>query len=120
MELDANTRNSSPWGGSCGATSSPLGVAPSGPRGRSPQVAEGDSEARVGRSPTGCAVGHVAEGDPVLFLDIDGCLNRKIAHANGYCGLRPKNVRNLNHILASPRVRIVISSAWRYMISSGS
>jgi ERCC4-type nuclease len=30
--------------------SSPLGVAPSGPRGRSPQVAEGDSEARSRRS----------------------------------------------------------------------
>jgi hypothetical protein len=57
----------SPAGGSYGATSSPLGVspadsrfsptissplgvAPSGPRGRSPQVAEGDSEAHAGEA----------------------------------------------------------------------
>lgn len=55
----------------------------------------------------------------VLFLDIDGVLNGHQRHANGYCGIDPGKVEHLNGIVAETRCRIVLASAWRYMILGG-
>lgn len=56
----------------------------------------------------------------VLSLDIDGVLNRHNSHANGYNGIDPINVQWLNYILDElPDVKILIHSAWRYMIIGG-
>jgi len=53
----------------------------------------------------------------VLFLDIDGVLNKLQPQRNGYCGFDPMCVENLNYVLLSvPDLQIVISSSWRYMI----
>jgi len=55
--------------------------------------------------------------DRYIFLDIDGVLNDHISHANGYSGIKKECVDNLNAIIdAVPDVKIVISSAWRYMV----
>ena len=55
-----------------------------------------------------------------LFLDIDGVLNGHRAHGNGYCGIESKCVEQLNRILAAcPNVKIVVSSAWRYIHGGG-
>jgi hypothetical protein len=57
----------------------------------------------------------------LIFLDIDGVLNRHVPNINGYCGLCPKNVNAFNYLLGViPESRIVISSAWRYMVTRGS
>jgi len=54
----------------------------------------------------------------ILFLDIDGVLNRLKPQRNGYCGFDPICVENLNYVLLTiPDLYIVISSSWRYMIS---
>jgi hypothetical protein len=57
----------------------------------------------------------------VIFMDIDGCLNR-----HGYdpvaesCTIDPECVRNFNRVLdAVPDAMIVLSSAWRYMVLNG-
>lgn len=51
----------------------------------------------------------------VLFLDIDGVLNRCQMYENMHFGIVPECVENLNLILKSvPDLQIVISSAWRY------
>lgn len=56
----------------------------------------------------------------VIFLDIDGVLNRHQQHENGYCGTDPECVRHFNRLLANaPDWKIVISSAWRYLILNG-
>lgn len=56
----------------------------------------------------------------VLFLDIDGVLNRHVRHGNGYCGMCPDCVSQLNRILlAVPDLKLVISSAWRYHVHKG-
>lgn len=53
----------------------------------------------------------------VLFLDIDGTLNDHTRMSNQYCGIKRTCVDNLNRILDTlPDLKIVISSAWRYMI----
>jgi hypothetical protein len=53
----------------------------------------------------------------LVFLDIDGVLNRHRIYSNGYCGFDPECVENFNKILhAYEDIRIVISSAWRYML----
>lgn len=53
----------------------------------------------------------------VIFLDIDGVLNGHQKHPNGLCGIEKENVTALNKLLdALPDLKIVISSAWRYMI----
>ncbi len=51
-----------------------------------------------------------------LFLDIDGVLNGHEKQANGYCGINPQCVDRLNRVITETDCRIVISSAWRYMI----
>lgn len=55
-----------------------------------------------------------------LFLDIDGVLNGHEKLASGYCGIRHDLVPHLNLILDSvPDVKLVISSAWRYLTFRG-
>jgi hypothetical protein len=57
----------------------------------------------------------------LLFLDLDGVLNGHEKHPDShYCGMRPDLVQRLNRVLyAVPDAKIVISSAWRYMILEG-
>lgn len=56
----------------------------------------------------------------VIFLDIDGVLNNHTPLENNYCGTRSDCVSNFNRILdALPEAKIVISSAWRYLILRG-
>jgi len=56
----------------------------------------------------------------LLFLDIDGVLNRGKPMANGYCGIDRDCAEQLNRILAEcPTVQLVISSAWRYGVHKG-
>lgn len=53
----------------------------------------------------------------ILFLDIDGVLNRHERLESGYCGTDRTCVSNFNKILDTfPDLKIVISSAWRYLI----
>ncbi len=60
------------------------------------------------------------EGAPVIFLDIDGVLNNHLQMENHYCGTKYECVQQFNRILdAIPEAKIVISSAWRYMILRG-
>jgi hypothetical protein len=55
-----------------------------------------------------------------IFLDVDGVLNKHKRQANGYCGINKANVKNLNYILKEiPHAKIILSSAWRYMVLSG-
>lgn len=56
---------------------------------------------------------------PIIFLDIDGVLNGHDRHANGYCGIHPDKVERLNRIVRETGAKIVISSAWRYMVRKG-
>jgi DNA-binding XRE family transcriptional regulator len=55
---------------------------------------------------------------PVLiFLDIDGVLNgREFLAEAKLCKINPECVRNLNRIMTATDARVVLSSAWRYMI----
>lgn len=56
----------------------------------------------------------------IIFLDIDGVLNDHTLQDNNYCGTKKECVSNFNKILdAFPEAKIVISSAWRYMILGG-
>lgn len=56
-----------------------------------------------------------------IFLDIDGVLNNHTQHANGYCGMQSASVEAFNGVLlAYPHAKIVITSAWRYLILNGS
>lgn len=58
--------------------------------------------------------------DKLVFLDIDGVLNN---HAFGEesqsSSLLPSCVHRLNRILMETGAKIVLSSAWRYMILGG-
>lgn len=55
-----------------------------------------------------------------IFLDIDGVLNDHEQQDNGYCTIKPECAVRFNRILrAVPDSRIVISSAWRYLILNG-
>lgn len=55
-----------------------------------------------------------------LYLDIDGVLNDHQQLANGFCGTHPACVARMNRVLlAEPDLRLVIHSAWRYLILSG-
>lgn len=56
----------------------------------------------------------------LLFLDIDGVLNDHTRMASGYCTIHTDKGDLLNQILdAHPDVQIVISSAWRYLVTGG-
>jgi hypothetical protein len=53
----------------------------------------------------------------LIFLDIDGVLNDHQLQESGYCGFKPECVANFNLLLEQmPDLKIVISSAWRYII----
>lgn len=53
----------------------------------------------------------------ILFLDIDGVLNGHEQTESGYCTIEKDKVKNLNYVLnENPEIKIVISSAWRYLI----
>lgn len=55
-----------------------------------------------------------------IFLDIDGVLNNHSRMCNGYCSIHENNVIILNKLLDYyPDAKIVISSAWRYLIVRG-
>lgn len=57
---------------------------------------------------------------PLIMLDCDGVLNAHAAYPNGYCGTEWRCVEHLNRILSEvPVARIVVSSAWRYLILNG-
>lgn len=54
----------------------------------------------------------------VIFLDIDGVLNDHRRMRNGYSQLTRRCVRELAKILRTrPEARIVVSSAWRYIVT---
>jgi hypothetical protein len=56
----------------------------------------------------------------IIFLDIDGPLNMHIFdRVAGCCGIERKCVRELNRIIKATDAKIVLSSAWRYMIHGG-
>jgi hypothetical protein len=55
--------------------------------------------------------------EPVIFLDIDGVLNKlgtKERCTNGCVGISPDLCANLNRILEETGAKIVISSTWRH------
>lgn len=57
----------------------------------------------------------------VLFLDIDGVLNDHHPMSNHYCSIKHECVECFNKILSNHMdLKIVISSAWRYLIIKGS
>lgn len=52
-----------------------------------------------------------------VFLDIDGVLNNhRFNKASMCCGIRAKNVKQLNIIIDKHDPFFVISSAWRYLL----
>lgn len=56
----------------------------------------------------------------LIFLDVDGVLNRHEAHENGYNGTHPECVAALNDLLAmAPDAKLVIISSWRYLVVTG-
>lgn len=56
----------------------------------------------------------------VLFLDIDGVLNAHEFDPAVMCGqIHPDKVARLNRVLRATDARIVLSSAWRYLIHRG-
>lgn len=55
----------------------------------------------------------------IIFIDIDGTLNGEHRHPNGYCGMDPECVYRLNRIVRETGARLVLSSAWRYMVRPG-
>jgi len=49
----------------------------------------------------------------LIFLDIDGVLNRHVPHSNGYSGMDADLVRNLNLILSEvPASRSASRNPW--------
>lgn len=54
-----------------------------------------------------------------LFLDIDGVLNHHIQFDNKYCGIVEKLAKNLEPVVAGTSCKIVIVSAWRYLVLNG-
>jgi hypothetical protein len=53
----------------------------------------------------------------LIFLDIDGVLNgHDFCHAAQSCSIRRENVDQLNRVLRETGAKVVLSSAWRYMI----
>lgn len=56
----------------------------------------------------------------LIFLDFDGVLNDHKPLKNGYCNLKRSCLRELEYILRSlPDLKIVVSSAWRYLYFNG-
>lgn len=58
--------------------------------------------------------------NPLIFLDIDGVLNDHIWDEEIQCGqIHKDKVARLNTILRETDARIVLSSAWRYIVHRG-
>lgn len=58
--------------------------------------------------------------NPLIFLDIDGVLNTHETDPEVLCGqIHPHKVRRLNQILRATGAKIVLSSAWRYIVHRG-
>lgn len=55
----------------------------------------------------------------ILLLDLDGVANRHRPHDNGYCGLDADKLDRLGRVVARTGCKIVLASAWRYMILGG-
>ena len=56
----------------------------------------------------------------ILFLDIDGVLNgHEWDDEAKSCNIRRECVKHLNRVVKETGCRIVLSSAWRYMIHGG-
>ena len=53
---------------------------------------------------------------PVIFLDVDGVLNRCNKLENGYYGTEKDCVEQFNRILTSTDSEFIVSSSWRYMV----
>jgi hypothetical protein len=52
----------------------------------------------------------------IIFLDMDGVMNKHRNYENGYAGISPDCVTNLNSLLDEfTDMVIVVSSAWRYI-----
>lgn len=55
-----------------------------------------------------------------LFLDCDGVLNsHSFCDVAKSCSLKPECVRQFNRIIHETKCKVVLSSAWRYMILGG-
>lgn len=54
-----------------------------------------------------------------LYLDIDGILNKHDTLPNGYNTIYLDKMQLLNRIVANTKCRIVLVSAWRYLILNG-
>jgi hypothetical protein len=52
----------------------------------------------------------------LLILDLDGVANDHKKLPNGYCTLYPDKIELINEIVRQTDCKLVISSAWRYMI----
>ena len=58
--------------------------------------------------------------NPILFLDIDGVLNRHFFNEQSECcGIDDDLMHNLNDVYLSTHCDIILSSAWRYMLQNG-
>lgn len=57
----------------------------------------------------------------IIFLDIDGVLNDHTHHQNfPYCTIDKDKAAVLQEILTETDARVVLSSAWRYLVHGGS
>jgi HAD domain in Swiss Army Knife RNA repair proteins len=57
---------------------------------------------------------------PLIFLDIDGCLNNHTVHPDVKCGeIHPEKVMLINTLMKHTGANFVLSSAWRYFIYRG-
>ena len=57
---------------------------------------------------------------PIIFLDIDGVLNDHTLDAESESStLLPRCVKQFNRILIATDARVVLISAWRYMVLNG-
>lgn len=53
----------------------------------------------------------------LLFLDIDGVLNtHDIRHRVGSCSIHPDKVKILNRVIDSTNCKLVLTSAWRWLV----
>lgn len=63
----------------------------------------------------------MAETRAIVFLDMDGVMNDESRHPRTrYCRTDPACVDRLDRILVETDARIVLTSAWRYLVHGGS
>ena len=54
-----------------------------------------------------------------LFFDIDGVLNdHSKLEGSPYCGINPKCMDRLNFVIEKTNCKLILTSAWRYMINN--